>query len=206
MSLDTKISSPLTVKRRTGGRSARIRASVLQQSLLELSENGYLNFNIVSVAKRAEVHETTIYRNWETREALIFDAISDFANTQLNIVNTGNLADDLAFSMRSIANLIETPIGNALILLGFTARQLPELKVLTLQLWEERINFGQQIFVSAIERGEWPEDYDKYSVFSEVFGPILTHYFLLQRPISDEMIQARVQSILKDKTRFKLKR
>lgn len=193
------------VKRRTGGRSARVRAAVLEHALFELSENGYLGFSIASVAKRAQVHETTIYRRWPTREELIMDAISEFTNSNLQLVNFGSLAEDLAFNMRSIANLIQTPIGSSLIFLGFTVSTVPEFKVLMLQLWKERIRLGQHIFEHAIARGEWPEHYDQYRVFSEVVGPILTHYFLLQRPISEEMIQQRVQSILRDKDNFKIK-
>ena len=192
------------VKRRTGGRSARVRNTVLEKALLELSENGYLAFSIAAVAKRAEVHETTIYRRWPTREELILDTISEFANSQLTTINSGSLAKDLEHNMRSIVQLIQTPIGSTLIFLGFTAHTVPEFKALNLQLWEDRIRIGQSIFEHAIERGEWPKKYDQYRVFSEVVGPLLTHYFLLQRPISDEMIQQRVQSILRDRDLFEI--
>lgn len=192
------------VKRRTGGRSARVRTTVLEQALLELSENGYLAFSIAAVAKRAEVHETTIYRRWPTREELILDTVTEFANSQLTLINSGSLAQDLEHNMRSIANLIQTPIGSTLIFLGFTGNTVPEFKALNLQLWEERIRIGQAIFEYAIARGEWPQKYDQYRVFSEVIGPLLTHYFLLQRPISDEMIQQRVQSIIRDRDLFKI--
>lgn len=192
------------VKRRTGGRSARVRTTVLEQALLELSENGYLAFSIAAVAKRAEVHETTIYRRWPTREELILDTVAEFANSQLTLINSGSLAQDLEHNMRSIANLIQTPIGSTLIFLGFTGNTVPEFKALNLQLWEERIRIGQTIFEYAISRGEWPQKYDQYRVFSEVIGPLLTHYFLLQRPISDEMIQQRVQSIIRDRDLFKI--
>lgn len=192
------------VKRRTGGRSARVRTTVLEQALLELSENGYLAFSIAAVAKRAEVHETTIYRRWPTREELILDTVAEFANSQLTLINSGSLAQDLEHNMRSIANLIQTPIGSTLIFLGFTGNTVPEFKALNLQLWEERIRIGQTIFEYAIARGEWPQKYDQYRVFSEVIGPLLTHYFLLQRPISDEMIQQRVQSIIRDRDLFKI--
>lgn len=192
------------IKRRTGGRSARVKSTVLEQALLELSENGYLAFSIAAVAKRAQVHETTIYRRWPTREELILDTVSEFANSQLSTINSGSLAKDLEHSMRAIANLIQTPIGSTLIFLGFTAHTIPEFKAMNLQLWEERIRIGQTIFEYAIQRGEWPEKYDQYRVFSEVIGPLLSHYFLLQKPISETMIQQRVTSILNEKELFRI--
>lgn len=204
MTASTKDSENTEIKRRTGGRSARVKSNVLEQALLELSENGYLTFSIGAVAKRAQVHETTIYRRWATREELILDTVSEYTNSKLTTTNSGSLILDLEHSIRSIANLIQTPIGSTLIFLGFTGHTVPEFKALNLKLWDERIRIGQTIFKYAIERGEWPEKYDQYRVFSEVIGPLLAHYFLLQRPISDEMIQQRVQSIIRDKELFRL--
>ena len=195
---------PTEVKRRVGGRSARVRTAVLEHALAELAESGYLSFNINSVAKRAKVHETTIYRRWPSKEELILDAVSEFANSQLTTINSGSLAEDLEHNLRSIANLIQTPIGSTLIFLGFTGSTVPEFKAMNLQLWEERIRIGQTIFEHAIARGEWPQQYDHYLVFSEVVGPLLTHYFLLQRPISEAMIKQRVQSIVHNQNLFKL--
>ena len=86
---------PTEVKRRVGGRSARVRTAVLEHALAELAESGYLSFNINSVAKRAKVHETTIYRRWPSKEELILDAVSEFANSQLTTINSGSLAGDL---------------------------------------------------------------------------------------------------------------
>src|SRR6476646_9810011 len=59
---------------RPGGRSARVRAAVLDATIALLREEGDA-FGIPQVAARAGVHETSIYRRWGSREALIVEAV-----------------------------------------------------------------------------------------------------------------------------------
>jgi AcrR family transcriptional regulator len=196
--------SETLVKKRTGGRSARVRQDVLTHALFELIEQGYMSFNIAQIAKRAAVHETTIYRRWPTREALMMDAISEFANNQLQPSNSGSLAQDLRHNLGLIANLLQSQIGKTLIMLAFNPGLSPELRQMTLTLWQERLQIGQKIFGYAIQRGEWPAQYNQHLVFNEVIGPLLTHYFLLQQPITDDLLTQRVDFILNNRDAFAL--
>ena len=196
--------SETLVKKRTGGRSARVRQDVLTHALFELIEQGYMSFNIAQIAKRAAVHETTIYRRWPTREALMMDAISEFANNQLQPSNSGSLAQDLRHNLGLIANLLQSQIGKTLIMLAFNPELSPELRQMTLTLWQERLQIGQKIFGYAIQRGEWPAQYNQNLVFNEVIGPLLTHYFLLQQPLTDDLLTQRVDFILKNRDAFAL--
>lgn len=191
----------ISIKKRTGGRSARVRQDVLTQALFELVEQGYVGFSIGQIAQRANVHETTIYRRWPTREALMIDAIKEFAHSQLNVINSGSLVDDLQHYLHAIAQLLQTQIGKSLMMLAFD----PNLKHINLALWQERQKIAEQIFQSAIGRNEWPEHYDQDLVFSEIFGPLFTHTCLLQQPINDMIIQARVDFIIRNVDFFKLK-
>ena len=194
--------SEISTKKRTGGRSARVRQDVLRHALFELIEQGYVGFNISQIAKRANVHETTIYRRWPTREALMMETISEFANNQLQPLDTGSLALDLRHSLGLIANLLQSQIGKTLIMLAFNSALSDELKQMTLALWQERMQIGQKIFGYAIQRGEWPKNYDQNLVFNEVVGPLLTHHFLLQAPITEDLLNQRVDFILKNRESF----
>lgn len=187
---------PRTIKRRTGGRSARVTNSVLEQALLELIENGYSGFSIAAVAKQAQVHETTIYRRWSTKEELIIDAIRYFGNAQLEISNTGDLAKDLESNLKSIVKVLQSSIGRTLVQLSLSSSQLPDIQKIIQQLWQERIHVGQQVFEFAIARGEWPKNYNKQYVFSLLIGPLMTHHLLLQQPITNEMIQLQIKAVL----------
>jgi len=182
--------------RRTGGRSARVRQAVLESALLELCDVGHAAFNISNVAKRAAVHETTVYRRWPQKEALISDACMQYADMQLPVPDTGNLANDLRIVLGNIARSLDTPIGRALVALGFAMRSMPEYQTFGTLFWRKRIEIGQQVFRQAIARGEWPADYHQDEVFSELIGPLLAMYFLLQVPITPAMIEQRIQFVI----------
>ncbi|MFC0111450.1 helix-turn-helix domain-containing protein [Kibdelosporangium aridum] len=50
--------------RRTGGRSAQVRATVLNAGLAELVDVGFHALSLEGIAKRAGVNKTTLYRRW----------------------------------------------------------------------------------------------------------------------------------------------
>jgi AcrR family transcriptional regulator len=60
---------------RPGGRSERVRRAVLEAAADELLEVGFERLSVASVAQRAGVHHTTIYRRWETKSRLVLDAV-----------------------------------------------------------------------------------------------------------------------------------
>jgi hypothetical protein len=55
------------VRRRTGGRSARVREAVLHATLDALSEHAPGAVTISEIARRAGVHATSIQRRWGCR-------------------------------------------------------------------------------------------------------------------------------------------
>src|SRR5471032_3535335 len=59
-------------------RVERSRQVILQAALDELGEVGYGTFRIESVAARAGVGKSTIYRHWPDKLALIADAFETF--------------------------------------------------------------------------------------------------------------------------------
>src|SRR5512144_909234 len=86
---------PSAARRRPGGRSARVRASVLEAAFAVLRETGSEAFSIADVAARSGVHETSIYRRWGTKSALILEASLHFAQGAIAIPDTGALRTDL---------------------------------------------------------------------------------------------------------------
>src|ERR1700689_682516 len=84
------------VRHRPGGRSARIRQSVIEATMAVLRDRGWDRFSIAEVASRAGVHETSIYRRWGTRERLATDALPAPGAKALPVPDTGSLRGDLA--------------------------------------------------------------------------------------------------------------
>ncbi|WP_236710958.1 TetR/AcrR family transcriptional regulator [Streptomyces sp. 150FB] len=83
---------------RPGGRSARVRASVHAAVVALLAEEDGEVLTIPSVAARAGVHATTLYRRWGSIADLLGDVASSRfsgANDEIVVPDTGNLRDDL---------------------------------------------------------------------------------------------------------------
>src|ERR1700744_3952658 len=104
-----------SVHRRPGGRSARVREAVLEATLATLAEVGVEKLAIAEVARRADVHETSIYRRWKTRENLITDALLNYSEQHLPIPDTGSLRGDLTAFGAELATYLATPMGRALV-------------------------------------------------------------------------------------------
>src|SRR5579871_6243993 len=64
---------------RSGGRSARIVAAVLDAAIDALSRASYAAVSIEDVAAAAGVNKTTVYRRWPTRAALVGAALARLA-------------------------------------------------------------------------------------------------------------------------------
>src|SRR6202012_6134350 len=106
--------SERAVRRRTGGRSARVREAVLKATLDVMTEHGADAVSISEIARRAEVHETSIYRRWPTKEHLVLDALLDYSEAKLPIPNAGTLREDLITFAAGVTAYLDSPLGRTL--------------------------------------------------------------------------------------------
>jgi AcrR family transcriptional regulator len=99
--------------RRTGGRSARVRAAV-HAAARELIDSD-AEVTVAAVAARAGVNPTSIYRRWGTAEALVLDVEAERLRENSPLPDTGTLRGDLlAYARRATAD-ITRPGGLAFI-------------------------------------------------------------------------------------------
>src|SRR5579875_1434180 len=144
---------------RPGGRTARVAKAVVQATLDELSEVGYREFRIESVAERAGVNKTTIYRRWGSRERLVGTALIETQGALVPIPDRGEVRADLITLLKEIRRALRTPWIAALIK-ELTVRPADGdgLHVVLDRLWAERFRLSGQVVERAIARGELPSD------------------------------------------------
>jgi AcrR family transcriptional regulator len=185
-----------TRPRRPGGRSARVRAAAIAATLAELAESGYSALSLESVARRAGVHKTTLYRRWGTREDLVLDAMLDRAGEQISVPNTGSLRKDLLALARTAAANAASPEVAAMA--RAVVAQMPHdsrLAAANHRFWDERLTLDGVIVEQAIERGEVPSDTQPRQVIESVLGPIHLRLLLTGEPISDAFLSGVVDVI-----------
>jgi len=144
-----------------GGRSEQVVRRVIDAAITELAQSGYASFSMESVASRAAVNKTTIYRRWPTRAALV-RAVVERMRTPLRdnpLPDTGQLESDLveAFSRRfSVGRSVE---GRAWARLR-DERHNPEVEVIIGAAVNERRDEWRSMVQRAIDRGDLPPGTD----------------------------------------------
>src|SRR5271170_5118907 len=100
-----------TPRPRTGGRSARVVAAVLDAAIAGLIEGGYDGLAIGEVARRAGVHETSIYRRWRTKPRVVADAVIRAAARDTPARDTGSFRGDVSALLNRVRARLRTPVG-----------------------------------------------------------------------------------------------
>ena len=186
---------PPAKARRTGGRSARVRAAVLRATLDALLDGPADELSIRDVAQRAGVHETSIYRRWGTRPNLILDAVLSEIQAAVPAPDTGSLRGDLVALLASIAAFISTPVGRLLLRLALRD-DLPEEHAARERFWAERFTTGQRVLQRAQARGELRSGLDYRLTVETLIGALYVRLLLTREPVDGTVVEHIVDLVL----------
>lgn len=185
------------VKRRTGGRSARVRTSVLDAALSELVNHGYEGLTIANVARVAGVAESTVYRHWPTPAELAAGAIGHLAESDNPVPNTGSLAGDLHALLSQIAELLRRPeVERILRAAAALDAANPTAVEARKSFWDKRFAGAAVIVERAVRRGELDAVNDPDTVIEYLVAPTYVRLLLLDRPIDAGLIEGSVERTL----------
>ncbi|WP_375803590.1 TetR/AcrR family transcriptional regulator [Streptomyces sp. A012304] len=163
---------------RPGGRTARVRAAVLQAAGDTLAERGFAHLDLADIARRAEVGRTTVYRRWGTATGLVADLLMDMAEQSLPRTETGSLLGDLKANARLVRRTLADPRQGALFKAVIAAATCEAKAAEALRhFYDIRVKEWAPCVQQAIDRGEVPEDTDTHEVIRAVSAPL--YYRLL---------------------------
>ncbi|MGW0550638.1 TetR/AcrR family transcriptional regulator [Streptomyces altiplanensis] len=167
--------------RRPGGRTARIRAQVLDAVLAELGEHGYDGLGIDTVAARAGVHRTTVYRRWGDVGGLLADVLDAASDDDWQPPDTGSLESDLAALNQEIHEALsaQPPVVAALIAASFRSEKAARAQQ---RLWEDRYARCEICVSRAVRRGELPPHTDARRLLVAATAPLYHSLVLLRTP------------------------
>lgn len=181
--------------RRTGGRSARVRATVLDATLEALFSQGIDGLSVAEIAARAGVHPTSIYRRWGNRLNLALDAVLSRTEEVVPTPDTGSLRGDLMALLSSIATFLGTPLGELLVRLA-VRRDLPEHEAARGRFWVERFAIGAAILERARRRGELRPEVDPVLALETLIAPLHLRLLLTGEPLDDRLLRTCVDMVL----------
>jgi AcrR family transcriptional regulator len=173
-------------RRRPGGRTAQVRRTVLDATVLELIEHGFGGLTMEGVATRAGVNKTTLYRRLRNRESLVVDAVEVFAVEQAEVPDTGGLDEDLRRWAHSIRRTLSGPVSGALVRAVFGgASDSPVVQELRRRFWLTRSALVVPLVQRAVERGELPASTDAEEVIKHVGAPLYYRVLVLDELLTD---------------------
>ncbi|HEV3496823.1 MAG TPA: TetR/AcrR family transcriptional regulator [Actinomycetes bacterium] len=176
-----------TARARPGGRTARVRAAVLDATVAELAEHGYAELTVEAVAARAGVNKTTLYRRWGGKNGLLVDAVEAFGAGQAEVPDTGQVDEDLRRWARSIVTTLTAPASGAVIRALFNgAGDSPQVRHLRHRFWLARSTLVLPMVERAIERGQLPPGTDALEVIRHVGAPLYYRLLVLAEPPTAE--------------------
>lgn len=165
---------------RPGGRTARVRASVLKAAGDALAEKGVAHLDLADVARRSGVGKTTVYRRWGTVTRLVADLLTDMAETSQPRSDTGSLLGDLQANARLVQRTLRDPRQGALFTAVIAAATSDTRTAEALRrFYDTRVTEWAVCVEEAVERGEAPKGTDAREVIRAVSAPLyyrrLTH-------------------------------
>jgi AcrR family transcriptional regulator len=187
--------SKTAVRRRPGGRSARVRQSVLDATLTVLSEEGVDKLTVADIAERSGVHETSIRRRWGSKENLICDALLNYSEVHLPIPDTGSIREDLGAFASELAAYLATPLGRALLQAMATAAGDAAVAEVRTAFWQTRYELASAMIERAVARGELPETVDARLALEALIAPLNFMALMSDEP-PDEDLPGRLADLV----------
>ena len=188
-----------TVRRRPGGRTARVTRAILDAAVEEVAAVGYDGFTFDGVAERAGVHRTSVYRRWPDKTALLVDALLASAASDVPQPDTGSLEADLRQLLDSVVTNLAQPTTRALLRAAAAESETtPEIGRIARAFWTHRIALAAELVRRAQRRGEAPADLDAEHVIELLIAPLFLRLLVTGGPIDGAFADRLVDGTLRD--------
>ncbi|MGB9358619.1 MAG: TetR/AcrR family transcriptional regulator [Acidimicrobiia bacterium] len=184
-------------QQRPGGRTARVRANVLEATLNELGASGWGALSIERIAERSGVHKTTIYRRWGTVDRLALEALLDRGSEEIPVPDTGGLVGDLLALGRLIAAAISDPVGRALTTAIVVEPDSQTLSRIADVFWSERFGAARVIVERGIERGEVARSVDVDQVIESIASQIWFRTMVRRETVTDPWLRGVIDAAVR---------
>ncbi|MCW1820132.1 hypothetical protein A5731_14425 [Mycolicibacterium conceptionense] len=175
---------------RPGGRSERVRKSVLR-ACLELLTEGKVELPIAEVADRSGINRGTIYRWWPTSTELLNDALAFHARHRTDAPDTGAWESDIRSLITELASLAADPVERGIMATMISARY-PSLNDTMMGWYRNGLPHWFAIIERAIGRGEASPDVDPAIVLQMMLAPAVSVSLFEGRALATEEIDSLV--------------
>jgi AcrR family transcriptional regulator len=178
-------------------RGEALEAAILEAAWDELTERGYVNLTVDSVARRAGTSKPVLYRRWADKQKLVEAVIvSRDANRLIIPADTGSLRGDLIATLTEMSQKWGPFLGQLSVLLaGYFADTQTSLAELRETILAGRRSGRDEIMKRAIERGEIDPAKLTPRIAALPFDLLRGEAMMTLRPVTPEVIEEIVDTI-----------
>jgi TetR/AcrR family transcriptional regulator, regulator of autoinduction and epiphytic fitness len=185
------------VSHKSDPRVENSRRLIRRAALAELAEAGYGGFALESVAARAGVGRSTVYRHWNGKLPLIADALETLNVQPVAEEVTGSARERVEVLLRHLAEaLVRSPFGGCMPALVHAAEQDATVREFLHQYSARRRQALVNAIAAGVETGEFPVRLDPEIASLALSGAIFYRRLMADEPVDPLEIPALVDTVL----------
>jgi AcrR family transcriptional regulator len=196
--METNESSP--VERRPAGRprSEASRIQIMKAAYRLLRKKGLQATSTKEIAAEAGVSTATLYRWWDSKEAVMLDAIIEHVNRALPYHGRGSPVARLREHAMRGADFLRSADGQVVMRLLASIYDDTGLRKRFLEdYYLPRRALERDLVLKACSAGELPRDADPEVVIDALHGPQLFRVFMGHAPVTQEFARSVADIILR---------
>ena len=177
--------------------SSRSRNAAIASTVELLAQIGYGRLTTAAVAGRAGVSTATLYRHWESKDALVTDALASLV-AEIRVPDYGDVRADLLSLMRDAVRLYSTSVA-APALRGVTTEMAnnPELRdTIHERFLDARRTALREVLQRGVARGELVGAVDYELALDLLGGPLFYRFLITGGPIDELLAEGVVDVVM----------
>ena len=174
-------------------------AEILVAALAVLGDVGYDRLTMDAVAQRAKASKATLYRRWNTKAALVIDALHHGHGSQGEHpeVDTGTLRGDLVAAFCGAGGVTDKPEVDAFAAILTAITIDPEFAAMFRRdVLAPKLAATRSLFDRAKARGEVGPDVDIELLAPALAGICLNRFFILGEPPTPDVVVRVIDQII----------
>lgn len=178
-------------------RSEETHQAILKAALDQVFEIGFRAMSVESIAAKAGVGKTTIYRRWPNKAAMVMDAFLMAVGPQTGFPTTTRALDSIQLQMHAQAKAFRSEFGTLIKALLGEAQFDPELAEAFRERWIlPRRELARATIAEAIRQGDLSDDIDTDAAIDLLYAPVYYRLQIGTGPIDETFVDGIFKHVM----------
>jgi len=179
-------------------RSEKSRKAILNATNKLLLQTSVQELSIESIAKKAKVGKTTIYRWWPNKTAVVMEALASQPGLQSPMPTANNHREAIIMQLDKLIRLVDSHNGQTIAQLFSEAQASSDsLKIFKDNLLEPLMDSMRYSIEEGQKNGEFRDDIDPTTVVDILCGPVFFRLMAHPKDLTDEFREGYPPEALK---------